>query len=85
MRTLPGSLIIGGLEEVGWMNILQPSLDKNMGMFYLAFTQGLSGCFRFNYCRFDFFIDYLGKAVYLCVFCFIQYLMQHHLSLETSL
>ena len=28
---LPGNLIIGGLEEAGWMYILQPSLDKKYG------------------------------------------------------
>lgn len=29
--SLPGSLMIGGLEEAGWMYILQPSLDKKYG------------------------------------------------------
>ena len=29
--SLPGGLIIGGLEESGWMYILQPSLDKRYG------------------------------------------------------
>ncbi len=28
---LPGNLIIGGLEEAGWMYILQPMLDKKYG------------------------------------------------------
>ncbi len=28
---LPGGLIIGGLEESGWMYILQPALDKKYG------------------------------------------------------
>lgn len=28
---LPGNLIIGGLEEAGWMYILQPRLDKKYG------------------------------------------------------
>lgn len=28
---LPGNLIIGGLEETGWMYILQPGLDKKYG------------------------------------------------------
>ena len=28
---LPGGLIIGGLEEAGWMYILQPELDKRYG------------------------------------------------------
>lgn len=29
--SLPGNLIIGGLEESGWMYILQPTLDKKYG------------------------------------------------------
>lgn len=29
--SLPGNLIIGGLEEAGWMFILQPGLDKKYG------------------------------------------------------
>lgn len=29
--SLPGNLIIGGLEEAGWMYILQPELDKKFG------------------------------------------------------
>lgn len=29
--SLPGNLIIGGLEEAGWMYILQPTLDKKYG------------------------------------------------------
>ncbi|MEK5028514.1 CPBP family intramembrane glutamic endopeptidase [Paenibacillus sp. FSL M7-1046] len=29
--SLPGNLIIGGLEEAGWMYILQPGLDKKYG------------------------------------------------------
>lgn len=29
--SLPGGLIIGGLEESGWMYILQPGLDKKYG------------------------------------------------------
>ena len=29
--SLPGNLIIGGLEESGWMYILQPGLDKKYG------------------------------------------------------
>lgn len=28
---LPGNLIIGGLEEAGWMYILQPGIDKKYG------------------------------------------------------
>lgn len=31
--SLPGSLIIGGLEESGWMYLLQPALDKKYGYF----------------------------------------------------
>lgn len=29
--SLPGNLIIGGLEEAGWMYLLQPELDKAYG------------------------------------------------------
>lgn len=31
LLSLPGCLIIGGLEESGWMYILQPELDKEYG------------------------------------------------------
>lgn len=31
LLSLPGNLIIGGLEESGWMYILQPTLDKKYG------------------------------------------------------
>ena len=31
LLSLPGNLIIGGLEELGWMYVLQPLLDKKYG------------------------------------------------------
>lgn len=38
---LPGNLIIGGLEEAGWMYILQPELDKKYGYILSCFIVGL--------------------------------------------
>jgi len=35
--SLPGNLIIGGLEEAGWMYVLQPRLDKKMAFFQHLF------------------------------------------------
>lgn len=41
LLSLPGSLIIGGLEEVGWMYILQPSFDKKYGYVLSCIYTGL--------------------------------------------
>lgn len=38
--SLPGCLIIGGLEESGWMYILQPELDKKYGFILSALFVG---------------------------------------------
>lgn len=38
---LPGNLIIGGLEEAGWMYILQPGLDKKYGFVLSSVYVGL--------------------------------------------
>lgn len=38
---LPGNLIIGGLEESGWMYILQPELDKKYGFILSAVFVGV--------------------------------------------
>lgn len=38
--SLPGNFIIGGLEEAGWMNVLQPRLDKKYGS---AFSSAIIG------------------------------------------
>lgn len=39
--SLPGSLIIGGLEEAGWMYILQPELDKEYGFVLSSIFTGI--------------------------------------------
>jgi len=39
--SLPGGLIIGGLEESGWMYILQPALDKKYGFILSSIFAGI--------------------------------------------
>ncbi len=39
--SLPGGLIIGGLEEAGWMYILQPELDKKYGFILSSIFVGI--------------------------------------------
>lgn len=39
--SLPGNLIIGGLEEAGWMYILQPELDKKYGFVLSSVIVGI--------------------------------------------
>jgi len=39
--SLPGNLIIGGLEEAGWMYILQPGLDKKYGFVLSSVSVGI--------------------------------------------
>jgi hypothetical protein len=39
--SLPGNLVIGGLEEAGWMYILQPELDKEYGFIVSSLIVGL--------------------------------------------
>lgn len=39
--SLPGNLIIGGLEEAGWMYILQPELDKKYGYIWSSLIVGI--------------------------------------------
>lgn len=39
--SLPGNLMIGGLEEAGWMYILQPELDKKYGYVLSSVYTGL--------------------------------------------
>lgn len=39
--SLPGNLVIGGLEEAGWMYILQPELDKKYGFIGSSLLVGL--------------------------------------------
>jgi len=39
--SLPGCLIIGGLEEAGWMYILQPKLDKKYGFVLSSIFTGI--------------------------------------------
>lgn len=38
---LPGNLIIGGMEEAGWMTVLQPALEKKYGFGLAAFSFGV--------------------------------------------
>ncbi len=39
--SLPGNLVIGGLEEAGWMYILQPELDKKYGYVWSSLLVGI--------------------------------------------
>lgn len=39
--SLPGNLIVGGLEEAGWMYILQPELDKKYGFVLSSIFAGI--------------------------------------------
>ncbi len=39
--SLPGNIIIGGMEESGWMYILQPELDKKYGFVLSAVLVGI--------------------------------------------
>lgn len=39
--SLPGNLIIGGLEESGWTYVLQPRLDKKYGFFFSSVLIGV--------------------------------------------
>lgn len=39
--SLPGNLIIGGLEEAGWMYVLQPRLDKKYGFVIASVLVGV--------------------------------------------
>ncbi|WP_313581112.1 CPBP family intramembrane glutamic endopeptidase [Lacrimispora sp.] len=39
--SLPGNLIIGGMEESGWMYVLQPELDKKYGFVLSAVFVGI--------------------------------------------
>lgn len=39
--SLPGNLIIGGLEEAGWMYILQPGLNKKYGFILSSVFTGI--------------------------------------------
>lgn len=39
--SLPGNFIIGGLEEAGWMYVLQPRLDKKYGFVFSSVLVGV--------------------------------------------
>lgn len=39
--SLPGNLVIGGLEEAGWMYILQPELNKKYGFIVSSLIVGI--------------------------------------------
>lgn len=41
LLSLPGNLIIGGLEEAGWMYILQPKLSKKYGFVLSSVITGI--------------------------------------------
>ena len=41
LLSLPGNLMIGGLEESGWMYLLQPALDKKYGYILSSVFVGL--------------------------------------------
>lgn len=39
--SLPGNLVIGGMEEAGWMTALQPGLDRRWGFFTSSLVVGV--------------------------------------------
>ena len=43
--SLPGNLFIGGLEETGWMYVLQPRLDKKHGFAISSLLIGITWVF----------------------------------------
>lgn len=43
--SLPGNLFIGGLEETGWMYVLQPRLDKKYGFAISSLLIGITWVF----------------------------------------
>ena len=45
LLSLPGNLFIGGLEETGWMYVLQPRLDKKYGFAISSLLIGITWVF----------------------------------------
>lgn len=41
LLSLPGGIIIGGMEEAGWMYVLQPKLDKKYGFLFASIFVGV--------------------------------------------
>lgn len=72
--SLPGNFFIGGLEETGWMYILQPALERKYGFVLSSVFLELSGFYGMY--RFSLFQERIMKQDSLTSGCF-QYSLSH--------